>query len=102
MNRLNFYQVETIEGVPELDYLSNNLSKFSMIYPISYYVVHQDDLLRPDLISYKIYGTVKFWWLIMFINNIENIFSDLELGLTLQIPNVLDIYSFYRKWSVRV
>jgi len=72
-----------------------------MNYPVSYYQVRQDDFMRPDLISYKVYQTVKFWWLIMTVNNINNPFTDLTVGLTLQIPNLLDVYTFYKKYSVR-
>jgi hypothetical protein len=101
MNRLLFYNIVTNNGVEELDYLYNNLTKFKMSYPAGYYMVKEDDLMRPDLISYKVYGTVKYWWLIMMVNGIGDIFSDLEVGLTLQIPNILDIFTFYKKWSLR-
>jgi hypothetical protein len=101
MNRLDFYNVTTVEAVPELDYLYNNLTKFTLNYPVGYYVVKTDDLMRPDLISYKSYKSVKYWWLIMMVNGIHDIFEDLKVGLTLQIPNILDIYSFYKKYSVK-
>ena len=101
MNRLKFYTVNTISGTQELDYLYNTLTKFTMSYPVGYYIVRDDDLMRPDLISYKVYGTVTYWWLIMMVNGIGDIFTDLETGLTLQIPNVLDIFDFYKKWSIR-
>jgi len=101
MDRTKFYDVNTIEEITELDHLYNNLTKFKMVYPAGYYVVRQSDLIRPDLISYKSYGTVNFWWLLMMVNGIENIFTDLEVGLTLIIPNILDIYTFKKKWTMR-
>ena len=101
MNRLNFYSISTTGDERELDFLYNNLTKFKMNYPAGYYLVHEDDLMRPDLISYKLYGTVKYWWLVMMVNGIGDIFTELKVGLTLQIPNVLDIFGFYKKYNMR-
>jgi len=101
MDRTKFYFTNTIDDVEELDYLYNNLTKFEMDYPAGYYVVRQDDLMRPDMISYKLYGSVSFWWLIMMVNGIQDIFTDLEVGLTLVIPNILDMYTFKKKWTAR-
>lgn len=101
MDRTKFYTIETVDGVPELDYLHNNLTKFNTSYQVGYYVVREEDLVRPDMISYKLYGTVKYWWLLMMYNGILNIWGDLEVGLTLKVPNILDIWSFYKKNSVR-
>jgi len=108
MKRTNFYAIETYDTVKELDHLNNSLLKFKMKYPSSYYVIKEDDLLRPDLISYKAYGTVGFWWLILSINGIMDIFnSDVNtpnkfiVGMTLKIPNILDIYTFRKKYILR-
>jgi len=35
------------------------------------------------------------------VNGIGDIFTDLEVGLTLQIPNVLDIFNFKKKWALK-
>lgn len=40
---------------------------------------------RPDLLSYKAYGTPNFWWRIMEANNIIDIF-DFIPGRTVRIP----------------
>jgi len=44
---------------------------------------------RPDLVSYRAYGTVDFWWKIMETNEIKDIF-DFKAGLNIIIP--YDIY----------
>lgn len=100
MKRTNFYNKVTINGVEEYDHLDNNVSKLVLNYPVQYYRVQETDLIRPDLISYKLYGTEEYWWLLMVINGIEDIFHDMEVGQLLQIPNVYDIYNFYKKYSV--
>ena len=101
MDRTNFYHILTVNNIQELDFLWNSLSEFSMEYPSGYYRVEVIDLLRPDLISYKVYGTVDFWWIILLVNNIENPFVDLKEGMILEIPNKLDIYEFQKTYRVR-
>lgn len=45
---------------------------------------------RPDLVSVEKYGTVDFWWKIMEVNNIKDIF-DFVAGRTIILPR--DIYA---------
>jgi len=45
---------------------------------------------RPDLVSKDKYGTVDFWWKIMEVNNIKDIF-DFVTGKTIILPR--DIYA---------
>lgn len=101
MDRLNFYKVETVNNIDELDFLNNSLSRFKMTYNVDYYLVNDTDLMRPDMISYKMYGTVNYWWIICLVNNIFDPFNDLYVGQQLTIPNALDIFEFYRQYSLR-
>lgn len=100
MDRTDFYNIVITRGNQEYDFLQNSLSNFVMNYPVSYYRTVQEDLGRPDLISYKVYQTVEYWWLICYVNDIENVFSDIVVGELYQIPNVLDIYSFYKQYAI--
>ena len=101
MNRTNFYNEVTIFNTKELDFLHNSLTGFEMNYDPSYYRVTQVDIMRPDLISYKNYGTVDFWWIICLVNGIENPLDDLEEGQILKIPNQFDIFNFQNKYRIR-
>jgi hypothetical protein len=101
MNRTNFYNITTNDGIDEYDFLYNNLSKFKTNYQVQYYRVEQRDLMRPDLISYKLYGTISYWWLLMMLNNIQDPLKDLTVGLLLTIPNTLDMYAFQKQWAIR-
>ena len=101
MDRTLFYELERIEGINELDFMNNNLTGFVMSRDPLYYRVAQGDLQVPDLISYKVYGEERFWWVICLVNNVFNIASDLQVGMLLQIPNVLDIYDFFRTYRKR-
>jgi len=103
MDRTLFYKQTTVNSTKELDYLYNSLSKFKSVaeYEPGYYRVVQEDIYRPDLISYKNYGTVAYWWLICYVNGVFDPFYDLEVGQEIEIPNILDIYTFYKKYRVR-
>jgi len=101
MDRTRFFAVEDVDGKAELDFLHNYLSRFKMKYEPVYYRVRQDDLMRPDLISYYAYGTVKYWWVICLVNDIFNPLTDLQVGQLLVIPSILDVYEFGKKWRVR-
>ena len=35
---------------------------------------------RPDQVSYKVYGSIEFYWVILVTNNIRNIWTDWPLG----------------------
>ena len=100
MDRTDFYQIITVRGNAEYDFLQNSLSSFAMNYPVTYYQVVREDVLRPDLISYKVYQNVDYWWLICFVNNIANVWTDIKVGDLYKIPNILDIYSFYKQFAI--
>lgn len=101
MNRTTFYHSVTVGGVKELDFLWNSLSNFRMDYEPSYYRTTAIDVMRPDLISYRVYGVVDYWWIICLVNQIDCPLTDIVEGLVLKIPNKLDIYNFQRKFRVR-
>lgn len=101
MDRTNFFQIVNVGNGDEYDHLYNTLSRFVTNYPVQYYRISQDDIMRPDLISYKAYGSVKYWWLVCYLNDIHDPFNDMTVGDLIKIPNILDIYSFYKKYSIR-
>ena len=53
-----------------------------------WYLVKTEDIDRLDLVSYRAYGTSKYWWAIAYVNHIANPFEDLELGTNLRIPKL--------------
>ncbi len=56
---------------------------------------------RPELISFQAYSTVRYWWLILFVNKVDDPFFGLSEGQLLTIPNILDVYDFYKKYAIR-
>lgn len=96
MRRNLFFEKETVGGVKELDFLNNSLSGFVLKREPTFYKTSEQDLLRPDFISYKFYGTEAFWWLILLINNLANVKEELVVGMTLKLPSILDVYDYYK------
>lgn len=43
---------------------------------------------RPDLLSYDFYGTPGYWWAILELNGIFDIY-DFVAGLTIKLPGIL-------------
>jgi len=106
MNRTKFFQKSTVtvgtDSIEEFDYLYNNLSKLDLKYDPSYYRIDASDIAKgPGLISFRNYGTVRYWWVLCIINDIANILEDMTIGDIWKIPNQLDIYDFYKKYSLR-
>lgn len=100
MNRSDFYKKVVVDDVTELDFMNNPLSGFAISYEPQYYRVESSDLMRPEIISYKCYGSEEFWWVIMLVNQVDNPLLDLVIGQILTIPNMLDIYTFQKKFRI--
>jgi len=93
-SRSNFYKKEIVTTIEESDLLTNSIDTFLFKRPSTFHTVTQEELLRPDLISFSEYGKISLWWIILKINDIQDPFNDLEAGQTLVIPNKLDIEEY--------
>jgi hypothetical protein len=51
-----------------------------------FYIVEPGDLARPDLIAYKMYGSVGYYWAILWLNGVLDPFETLYVGMMLRIP----------------
>lgn len=71
-------------------YMLNNIKSLptSGVFKIS---VEEE---RPDLISYKIYGTVTYWSLILLYNDIVDL-SELKSGKSINYFDVRDFENLY-------
>jgi len=98
MNRNLFFVKEHIEGIDELDFMNESLVGFNikLTRPVRYYRVASVDLLRPDMISSQFYGNERFWWIICYVNKINSVKDELVSSMVLKIPDLLDIYDFYK------
>ena len=94
-NRSNFYKKEVIDGIKESDLLTNTFNEFKFKRPLTFFTISTRDKTRPDLLSYRLYNKVNFWWIVLKVNNIEDPFNDLEEGDVIKVPDILDVEDFY-------
>lgn len=86
-------QATFFRSYPKINLKQDNVTK--RVTDLSRYVRSSNDLLtqkyeyfdyiingseRPDQVSYTVYGNSKFYWVILIINNIRNIWTDWPLG----------------------
>lgn len=67
----------TFETYKKTEYVPSLQDQVSVIPPNMQY--------RPDLVSRQKYGTVDFWWKIMEVNGIKDIY-DFTAGRTILLP----------------
>lgn len=80
------YFSQYVNGVFVPDPLLNQVTPAALGPEPGTYMVVEEDLRDPTLISYKIYRTTSLWWLILMANEIIDPFKDLYLGRVLKIP----------------
>jgi hypothetical protein len=68
----------TFNTYKKKNFVTSKNDKFMVISPGYEY--------RPDLISQMVYGSPDFWWKIMEVNGIKDIF-DFKSGVNLRIPD---------------
>lgn len=51
---------------------------------------------RPDLVAYKIYKDVQYWWILMLYNNFMH-YRDLKVGTSVNYPSGASIEDLYFK-----
>ena len=49
--------------------------------------ISNDESIRPDLLSLRLYGNPQLWWVIALRNNFELMPSELNLGETIICPS---------------
>ena len=90
-SRSRYFPKNNIDGINENDLAFSGFSDYVFKDKFKSYTVTQSDLQRPDLISGKIFQKPNYWWIVMKLNNICDIWNDLTVGLTILIPSENDI-----------
>lgn len=49
---------------------------------------------RPDLLSYKLFGTTQYWWILLYYNGLLEP-ADLKIGALIRYPSVSKLESIY-------
>ncbi len=75
----------TILNTPEFDHMAENL-KTAYTYEVGYVPAGYEH--RPDLISNVFYGSPKNWWLLMYVNGINDPFEGFKVNDRILIPQI--------------
>lgn len=94
-NRSNFYNKQIVNGKLENDLIDNYWNYFIIKRPLKQYAISKLFIQRPDLLSLKLYGTMKYWWILAKFNNIDDWWNDIEVGDSIQVPDKSDIDDWY-------
>ncbi len=99
-NRSDFYKKENVDGKEIFDFTSSSINDFKFSREKSFYKITHKDLLRPDLICINAYqdrSAQNYWWIVMTLNNIFDMWYDLEIGQIITIPHRKDLEEFVIK-----
>lgn len=92
--RTKYFKTNLLNGILEPDLLTNHFKDFEFSRQKKFYTITTDDIKRPELLSIKLYGKMNYWWIIMKVNNVEDIWNDLVVGDVISVPDVRDIEDF--------
>ena len=76
------------------DCLSINLDDFPNTRPVTNVFVYQENVLRPDIFFYKKMGTNNLEDIVLWLNGVSSR-RDLKAGMSLFLPAVTDLNSYY-------
>ncbi len=76
------------------DYLDSYFIEQVAKLPVFGKTIVQIEENRPDLVSYRIYGTTQFWYILMLYNGMVSPFELVE-GQELNYPKIEDIEKLY-------
>jgi len=62
------------------------------------YIVSDQDIGKPWLISNKVYGQPNLWWFILKYNNVKSVSDGLVVGMVLKYPDISVYYSLYDRY----
>ena len=89
LKRKNCVTVDSLGIDPLLDKVHFNLLD---VEDFTFHQISEEEQERPDLLSYRSYGSVLFWWIILSYNRLIKV-EDLKKGLILKIPSLSAVSS---------
>lgn len=76
-NREALFQKNIVNGVMEADLGSIDFPELLSTDVYSWTLVKREEQCRPDLLSFRLYGTDQLWWFVMWLNGISDPWHDL-------------------------
>lgn len=99
-NRSNFLIKEEVDYngivITEYDLSTSYFHLFNPKKGIRDYQVERNEQNRPDILSFKIYNSIDYWWIILKLNDIVDPFEEIKEGTILKIPYLSDIQDYHK------
>lgn len=95
-SRADYLQKLVIDGVAQYDFGSFDPDDYDFGKE-NLLVVREQDVCRPDVLSYRAYGTMNYWWFLMWYNGICDIWNDLAASQVLRYPDINVVQDFLQK-----
>ena len=94
-NRSNFYEQVTVNGNLEYDLVNNHWELFQIKRPLQYVTLTAQFIQRPDLLSYFLYRSTDYWWILSRFNSLDDWWNDVKAGDVVSAPSLSDIDDWY-------
>lgn len=98
--RTNYLNLEHVDKNSEYDLGTMCKDGFDF-GPERYLAVREQDECRPDLLSYRAYGTQNYWWFLMWYNGIMDIWNDLARDQILVYPDIEKVREFLKERALK-
>jgi len=85
-----FFDTASVDGVQEVDMLAHDLGRV-VINHTQPQRTNSGDVHRPDLLSFRVYGTIDMWWLLCWLNGIDDPINGIANGDVVEVPSMDDI-----------
>lgn len=95
--RGKLYKTVDVNSNKEYDYLDSSLLDYYVEGDVVEYIIPQKFEGRLYLVANIFYGNPKLWWIIAYVNDIENPITETVTGKTLIIPSINSFMTMYIK-----
>ena len=83
-NRETQFQKNIVDGIKEVDMGSISFPDLVDTDDYKWTIVRDQEKCRPDLLSFRIYGSDNLWWVLMWLNGIQDPWHDLMDGVAIK------------------
>lgn len=97
-NRKNFFTTQVdddnISSIDPVSFDFKGLFEFFKTKQVKLRRISDAEEAAPDLISFQEYGTHAYWWVILYLNKIQDPINELTAGTLIAIPSLSDVEEF--------
>lgn len=96
VSRSRLFAVVEVDNNKELDYLDTPLMDMNLETQRAFRIPQSMEF-RPDLISFKFFGTFHLGWLLAIHNDFQDPIMEFTKGKLINIPSIEEYYRFYQR-----